>query len=64
MLIMRMLPLYLMVLLSYWAGGRLKLCSRSMASFSIYVLSPLVTFSALCRIDPKPSLLLLPLIVL
>lgn len=57
----KLLPLYALIGLGWWAGRRLKVENGSIARILIYLLSPMVVFHSILTLDFQPSLLLLPL---
>ena len=63
LLLENLLPLYILIGLGYIAGRWLDVNLHSLATVAIYILSPVVVFGAILKIDLAPSYLLLPVII-
>lgn len=62
-LVLKLLPLLLLVGLGFLATRRLAVSPESIAKLLIYILTPVVGFTSIIRLEFTPSLLFLPLIV-
>ncbi len=62
-LVLKLLPLLLLVGLGFVATRRLAVSPESIAKLLIYILTPVVGFTSIIRLEFTPSLLLLPVLV-
>ncbi len=61
-LLIRIIPLYILILLGFIASKKLNAKKETIASILIYIIVPVVTFNSVATIKLTPSVLLLPLI--
>ena len=61
-LLIKIIPLYILILLGFIAGRKLNAKKETIASILIYVVTPVVIFNSIITTRLTPSLLLLPLI--
>jgi len=61
-LLLKILPLYALIILGYLAGKKLKARKETIASILIYVITPVVIFNSVYKTKLTPELLLLPVI--
>ncbi len=59
----KLLPLYVLILIGFIAGRRLGVEKRSIATLTIYTITPVVIFYGIMRTEITPSLILLPLLM-
>jgi hypothetical protein len=63
LLIENLIPLYILIGLGYISGRWMDVNLHSLATIAIYILSPVVVFGAVIKIDLDPSFLFLPVLV-
>lgn len=63
LLLQNLLPLYILIGLGYVCGRWLEVNLHSLATVAIYILSPVVVFGAIMKIELNPAYLLLPVII-
>ena len=61
-LLIKIIPLYILILLGFIAGRKLNAKKETIASILIYVITPIVIFDSIVTTKITPELLLLPLI--
>lgn len=63
LLLENLIPLYILIGLGYIAGRWLDVNLHSLATVAIFILSPVVVFGAIMKIELDPAYLLLPVII-
>lgn len=63
LLLFNILPLCVLIGLGWCAGSWLKVEPQSMAALVIFILAPIVNFTAIARLDFSPAYLLLPVLL-
>ncbi len=61
-LFLRIIPLYALIALGYFAGKKLNAKKETVAPILIYIIAPFVIFNSIVTMEIKPGLLLLPVI--
>lgn len=56
------IPIYINILLGFWAGRRLQVDTQSIASLLFYMISPVVMFSGPARLEWRIELITLPVV--
>lgn len=57
-------PLLLLIAAGYFAGKKFSVDTKTMADIAIFILSPVVIFGAIARLELQPEYFLLPLVLL